>query len=146
MKITHILHPTDFSEGSEAAMDYVHTLAKQYNAQVTMMFVVDELDKAKGWYVPHTSLNEFYKEMEENAKKKLEHCCYESLRDMPDVKRVIVKGTPDVEIAKYAEANGVDLIIMSTYHKSGMDNIFSSVTEKVLRRASCPVLVIKVKP
>ena len=127
-------------------MEYVHTLAKQNNAQVTMMFVVDEIDKAKGWYVPHISLDEFYKDMEAHAAKKLEHCCYETMRDMTDVNRVIVRGEADEEIAKYAETNGVDLIIMSTYSKSGMDFFFGSVTEKVLRRTACPVLFVKVKP
>ena len=146
MKITHILHPTDFSDSSAAAMDYVKTLAKQYDSEITMMYVMDELDNAKGWYVPHISLDEFYKDMETAAAKKLEHCCYEGLREMKKVNRVVVKGEPEEEIVKYAKTHGVDMIVMGTHSKSGMDFFFGSVTEKVIRGAECPVLCVKTKP
>lgn len=144
MKITNILHPTDFSEGSLAAMEYVKSLAKQYGAKITLMHVVDEFSRTHGWYVPHISLNELYKDIEASAKKRIEHCCYEELRDFGDVKKVVVKGVPDEEIVKYAGENGVDLIVMGTYSKSGMDYVFGSTTEKVLRKAKCPVFCVKV--
>jgi nucleotide-binding universal stress UspA family protein len=78
MNITHILYPTDFSEGSAVAFDYVKTLARQYNAEITLIYALDEIGKGKGWYVPHTSLDEFYKEMEVHAAKKLEHAATRS--------------------------------------------------------------------
>lgn len=146
MNITHILYPTDFSEGSAAAFDYVKALAKQYNAEITLIYALDEIDRGKGWYVPHTSLDEFYKEMEEQAAKKLERCCYEELRDFKKVNRVIKKGTPDDVILKHAKENGVDLIIMGAYAKSGMDFMFGSTVDKVIKKAVCPVLCVKAQP
>ena len=143
MNITKILHPTDFSEGSKAAVAYVKSLAKQYDAEVTLMYVLDQLPKAHGWYVPHISLGELYKDMEASAKKEMERCCYEEFREAKSVDRVVLKGVPDEEIVKYANDNGVDLIVMGTYSKEGMDFLFGSTTEKVLRRASCPVLCVK---
>ena len=146
MKITKILHPTDFSEGSKAATDYVKSLAKQYGASVVLMYVVDEVVKTHGWYVPHISLTELYKDIEASAKKQLDHCCYEDMRDIKDVEKVVTKGVPDEVITKYAEENGVDLIVMGTYSKSGFDFVFGSTTEKVLRKSKCPVLCVKVSP
>lgn len=143
MNITHILYPTDFSEGSAAAFDYVKALAKQYNAEITLIYALDEIDRGKGWYVPHTSLDEFYKEMEEQAAKKLERCCYEELRDFKKVNRVIKKGAPYEVILNYAKEKSVDLIVMGTQTKSGMDFVFKSSVEKVIKKAECPVLCVK---
>ncbi|MGA2192029.1 MAG: universal stress protein [Nitrospirota bacterium] len=145
MKIKHILFPTDFSEGSEAAVDYVKSLAAQYSSKVTLLYVIEEFGKTQGWYVPHISLDEFYKEMEANAKKKLEHCSYEEMRDI-ETDRVVLKGRPDEEILNYADSGDVDLIVMGTQSKSGMDILFGSTAIKVLRKSKCPVFCVKVPP
>jgi len=146
MKISSILYATDFSEGSNAALDYVKSLARQYGARVTMMYVVDEVAGGHGWYVPHISLDELYKDMEASAKKKLDHCCYEELREFKDVERVVAKGVPDEQIVKYADDHGVDMVVMGAFSKAGMDFLFGSTTEKVLRKAKCPVLCVKTPP
>ena len=145
MNITHILYPTDFSEGSAAALNYVKAIAKQYDAEISLLYAIDEIDKGKGWYVPHTSLDEFYKEMETEATKKLEHYCYEELRDFKKVNRVIIKGLPEEVILNYAKEKGVDMIVMGTHTKSGMDFVFRSAVEKVIKKAACPVLCVKAK-
>jgi len=144
MKITKILLPTDFSEYSTKATDYAHELARQYGAAVVMMYVVDNASHVPGgWYVPHISMDEIYKDMEKSAEKKLEKCCYETFRDLKNVERVIVKGVPEVEIIKYANENGVDMIVMGSEKKKGMDVVFGSTAERVIRKAECPVLCVK---
>lgn len=143
MKLTHILYPTDFSESSNVAIDYVKSIAKQHGAKITIMYVLDQIERSRGWYVPHISLEEFYKDMEENAKKKLEHCCYEQFREFSDMERVVIKGKPDEEILKYAEGNGVDLIVMASPNKTGMDFLFGSAAVKVIKKAKCPVLCVR---
>lgn len=144
MKINHILHPTDFSESSQAAMDYAKSLAQKYDSSITLLYVIDEMSKTEGWYVPHISLDEFYKEHEDQARKKMEHCCYEELRNIKHVDRVIVKGEPSEQIVKYADSKGVDMIVMGAYNKSGMDFMFGSTTRKVIKKSKCPVLCVKV--
>ncbi len=144
MKISHILHPTDFSEGSEAALDYARALAKQYNASLTHLYVLNDVSKGQGWYVPHISLETFFNEMEAEAKRKLDHYCYEEQMDLKNVNSVILSGEADDNIVNYARKNGVDLIVMGSYSKSGMDFLFGSVTRKVIKKAECPVLCVKV--
>ena len=144
MKIAKILHPTDFSNGSKAAMDYVKSLAKQHNAEITLMYVVDEVSRTQGWYVPHISLNELYKDMEASARKELERCCYEELRDFGKVEKVVLKGVPEDEIIRYAEEKAVDLIVLGTHSRGGgMEFVFGSTAEKVMRKARCSVLCVK---
>jgi nucleotide-binding universal stress UspA family protein len=61
-----------------------------------------------------------------------------------DVETKVLEGNPAVEITKFAADNGVDLIVMGTLGKSGIDRILlGSTAEKVIRIAHCPVLVIK---
>jgi nucleotide-binding universal stress UspA family protein len=144
MVISHILHPTDFSEGAGAALDYAKSLAKEYNASLTLLFVMNDIRRGEGWYVPHISLDNFFAEMESEAKKKLEHYCYEELKDIKNVNSVVTPGEADEEIVGYAKKNGVDLIVMGSYSKSGMDFLFGSTARKVLKKADCPVLCVKV--
>lgn len=144
MVISHILHPTDFSEGAGAALEYAKSLAKQYNASLTLLYVMNDMRQGEGWYVPYISLDNFFAEMETEAKKKLEHYCYEELQDIKNVNSVVKAGEPDEEIVDYAKKNGVDLIVMGSYSKSGMDFLFGSTARKVLKKADCPILCVKV--
>ena len=61
-----------------------------------------------------------------------------------DVEHVILRGMPFLEIIRYAKANEVDLIVIGTHGRSGMEHIiFGSTAEKVVRKAPCPVLSVK---
>jgi len=148
MKMSKILLPTDFSVCSDAATEYVKSLAGKYGAKVTIMCVVDESTIKGGWYVPHANINEMFNEMAEEAGKKLEKCVYEHFRDMEsEVEKVVVKGIPDEEIVKYANDNDVDLVVMGTYSSHGkLDRVFGSTTERVIRKSQCAVLCVKVPP
>jgi len=54
------------------------------------------------------------------------------------------QGCPYEEILKFAEEKGVDLIVMGTQGRSGLDRvIFGSTAEKVVRNSDCPVLTVK---
>ncbi len=141
MKIDRILHPTDFSKASLAALDYAKFLARQCGASLAVMHVVG--DGPHAMHVPHISMDELRGDMERDARKQIDRYCYEELRDFADVQKVVVKGAPAEEIARFASESGSDIIVMATYAKSGMDYVFGSTTEEVLRRSSCPVLCVK---
>jgi nucleotide-binding universal stress UspA family protein len=56
-------------------------------------------------------------------------------------------GQPAEEILRYAEEIGADLIAMCTHGRSGISRwVYGSVADKVLRGASCPVLLVRVRP
>jgi nucleotide-binding universal stress UspA family protein len=145
MNVTHILHPTDFTECSKAALDYTMTIARHFGAKVSMVYVMDDLNRTGGWYVPHISLDGFYKEMCDNAEKKLESAAFK-LKDLKDVKTAILRGDPATEIVRFAEKEGVDMVIMGTVGREGMDAVFGSTTQKVVRGVKCPVLCVKTRP
>jgi len=79
------------------------------------------------------------------ALKELDSCCIEETRGLPDVDKSVLLGVPYEEIIKFADKEKIDLIIMGTYGRSGLDRfIFGSVAERVVRKAPCPVMTVRI--
>lgn len=143
MEIKRILFPTDFSEGSDLVVPYVADLARKYGAKLYILHVIYDIAKGAGWYVPHMSMDELYKDMEKSAQKQLEGVGLEQMRGR-DVERTVLTGTPDDEILKFAKDKGIDLIVMGTHGRKGLDKVFfGSTASKVVRLAPCPVLTVR---
>lgn len=143
MEIKKILFPTDFSEGAQSALPYAIELARQYGARLYIVHVIYDIAKASGLHVPHINLDKLYGEIETAALKEIERCGLEETRGM-DVVRKVLKGVPYEEIVKYADANSIDMIVMGTHGKKGIERIiFGSTAEQVVRRASCAVLTVR---
>jgi len=145
MDIKTILYPTDFSEGSAFALQYAVDLAKRYGAKLYLFHVIYDVAKGAGWYVPHASMDELYKDIEKGAKKELERFSIEELRGLKNMERVVVTGVPHDEIIKFVKKNKIDLIVMGSHGKKGMDRIlFGSTASNVVRFAPCPVLTVRI--
>lgn len=144
MKIERILFPIDFSEGSMNALDYAVSLSKEYNAKLYLLHVVHDISMTAGWQVPHIRIDELYRDMEESARKELERCCMEDIRDLKNVERIILRGIPHEEILKVAREKKIDIIVIGTHGRTGIDRLlFGSTAEKVVRKAPCPVLSVR---
>ncbi len=144
MEIKSILFPTDFSEGSSVALEYAIDLAKRYNAKLYIIHVIYDVVKAAGWYVPHVSVDEMYKDFEKGAKKEIERFGLEEMRGLKGVERNVIKGIPHEAIVKFAKENKVDMIVMGTHGRKGVGRIlFGSTAAQVVRFAPCPVLTVR---
>jgi universal stress protein A len=145
MEIKKILFPTDFSEGSSLALDYAIDMAKRYGAKLYFVHVLYDIGTAVGWYVPHTSMDEVYQDIEKSAEKELGRFGLEESRGLKGVERIVLKGVPHTEIIKFVNDNKIDLIIMSTHQRKGMGRIlFGSTAAQVVRFAPCPVLAVRI--
>lgn len=145
MKVERILFPTDFSEGSSHALKYAVDLAKHYNAKLYVMHVVYDFVKATGIHVPHISHDELYKELNQWASNEMEKCCREEVRGFENVQKIVVKGLPFEEIIKFAGSEKIDIIVIGTYGRSAIERaIFGSTAEKVVRKAPCAVMSVRV--
>lgn len=142
--IDKILIAVDFSENSDYAFEYALTLAKQFNAEMTLMHVINEPVDLRGFYVPHISFEQLEKEIEDGAFKMMEKFCSARLSEFSNYKTAIVSGIPYEEIIRKAEEAGASLIVLGTHGRTGLDHlIFGSTAERVVRSASCPVLTIR---
>ena len=145
MKVERILYATDFSEGASHALPYAVDMAKRYNAKLYILHVVYDFMMATGIHVPHISHDELYKELNQWATKEMDNCCAEGIRGLQNVEKVVLKGIPYDEIIKFANSEKIDIIVIGTYGRSGLERIiFGSTAERVVRRAPCAVITVRI--
>ena len=137
-----ILCPIDHSECSYLALKYAISLALKDEAKLYLMHVIDlrlydtELYK----FSPYTP-NEI--DMS-NVRTDLMKSLPEGTTDVLEVETIVVKGVPFHEIINAAREINADLIVIGTHGKTGLSHIMmGSVAEKVVRKAPCPVLTVR---
>ncbi len=143
-EIERILCPTDFSDFSERAYDYASSLARHYNAELHLLHVVRPVIIGYPEYAIPDSVNEFYGELREHAEEQLRE--FAKVRGEPGLQTIVTveEGVVTESIIDFARDNSVDMIVMGTHGRQGFQRLtLGSVTERVLRRACCPVLVVR---
>jgi len=136
-----ILIATDGSKRTQNAVEMGLKIAKEQGSKVYAVYVVDTVTFTSiPMDVTWENMYQLLKDEGEDAVKAVKDAAPAGA----DVDTHVLEGNPAVEITKYAADNGVDLIVMGTLGKSGIDRILlGSTAEKVIRIAGCPVLVIK---
>jgi nucleotide-binding universal stress UspA family protein len=138
-----ILFPIDFIEPPQKIFPYVVTLSKTFNSTVHLLYVVQDLRYLANFHVPHPSLDLIEKETVESSKKMMDKICLEDLKGCPFFVKKIVIGDPAGAIVHYAQDEGIDLIIMGTHGRKGLEKaLFGSVADKVVKNSPVPVLTI----
>jgi len=144
VKVTKILYPTDFSDPSACALYYAAEMAKKFDAELVMMHVLLDESQMVSFYLPQLTVQNLSKDMEDGAKAKMEEFVADT-RALEGIEysTVMVKGIADDEIIKFAKENGIDMIVLGTHGRTGLEHvIFGSTAEKVVRSAPCPVLTV----
>jgi nucleotide-binding universal stress UspA family protein len=140
---THILLTTDFSEASEEAVAKAGVLARGVGVKLTVLYVHGHPPAAPEAFVPAEKVvTSDYLDAE--AHKALEGLKESLLADVESVDLVTVEhASAPLAICDYADKHGVDLIVIGTHGRTGMTRLMiGSVAEKVVRHASCAVLVV----
>ncbi len=147
-----ILVATDLSDASALATAYAFSLARALNASLYVMHVVPEDDVRvitairtylQSEVTPETLVDTFYTE----AAKRLATLVEEAQAMELVQERLLVTGAPAAEIMQCAAANQVQLIIIGTHGRRGVNRfLMGSVAERVLREAPCAVLIVPAPP
>jgi len=142
-EIKKILIPIDFSEHSLNALEYAKVLAEKFNAELILLNVVEPVvftvDLTMGQVNIPSIENELFQKSEEEMKK-----IVDSLKDKFNVRGVLRIGKPYAEIIEFARDEKVDLIVIGSHGHTGVEQFFfGSTAEKVIRKATCPVLIIQ---
>jgi nucleotide-binding universal stress UspA family protein len=144
IRIKRILFPTDFSECSKRAQEYACALADQFQAELHILHVLQDVglmlpDPAAGLSLPPNYLLE-QKQIAEKALEALPSAEWARGKRLIRATRM---GNPFVEIAGYAKDKEIDLIVIGTHGRTALLHmLLGSVTEKVVRKAPCPVLTV----
>lgn len=135
-----ILIPTDGRPGTERAVEHALDLAEQYGAALYVLYVVDTT--ALPLDARAQQIFEYVEEQGRRSEMEIVDRA-EGLGIDPVVSDV-GEGPPHEAILEYAEANDVDLIVMGTHGRQGLDRyLLGSVTERVVRSADVPVLTVR---
>ncbi len=153
MSFKNILVPIDFSPRSYAALEAAADVANQFDSKITLLHIID---------VPETQRPEYqlaldtYQNHEDSGKKDIPAILF-AMKETKRMLREAKEKYPKIEfiekvvfdrvhrqIYTVVEGTDVDLIVMGSSGASGLGEVFiGSNTQKVVRNANCPVLVIK---
>jgi len=134
-----ILFPTDGSEGADAALTHAMELADTYDATVHVLSVVDSsyLGSSAAEATTFEALREAGEQAAAETIDRIED------RDIEAVP-AIEEGQPYATILDYAEDADIDVIVMGTHGRRGLDRfLLGSVTEKVVRASEVPVVTVR---
>lgn len=146
LKVNSILYPTDFSETAKQALNHALFLAEQFEAELHMLHavVLHEHDpRAPERRFPEPS--DILQHLFEVADSEMAQIIEANQAKTFTLKEAKVKGfSAGPVILEYAEEHDIDLIIMGTHGRRGPARMFlGSVTEEVIRQATCPVLTLR---
>lgn len=146
MHIARILVPTDFSDNAKAGIAYGCELARQFHAELHVLNVA-----ASSFGAYSVELDMFCTANMAYDVVEAEKQAARLLDDLPGivgegchVVRSTEVGTPFRGIVGYAQANNIDVIVISTHGYTGLTHLLmGSVAENVVRTAPCPVLTVR---
>ena len=142
-KLKKILVPIDFSNSSKDALPRATLLAAHFGAEVVLLHVVEKfpIDYLLGRELMNQTLVPLMKQAETDLEQMAG-----SLRKSTglDVSAVVSDGKPFEVICQTAKPLGADLIVLTTHGYTGLKHVWlGSTTERVVRHAPCPVLVVR---
>jgi len=143
MRFSKILCAVDLSEHSKQVAQYAAMLAKSTGAQLSVIYTAPSLSQYVGFHVPPSTIENFVGEIVSGAEKSMETFLAENFAGVPVASKVLI-GYAAEEIINRANEEDVDMIVMGTHGRKGIDRIlFGSVAEKVVKNAKQPVLTIR---
>lgn len=145
--VTNILVPTDFSDQSNNALNYARELARGTGATLHIVHVVEPTVYPADWGYSQVGFVDLEQELRTAAEKELGKMHEQLQSEKFSVVSAVLGGRASDEIIKYANDHNIDLISIATHGRSGIEHLlFGSTTERVLRKATCPVLAVRIPP
>ena len=145
--VTRILVPTDFSEPSDAALEYATTLAGNLGASLHLLHIFEDPYLYGGaiaaeMYAPVPA--DLRESLRDEAKTRLRERIEKLDAGRFHTTAEVYTGPSAKAITDYATAQNIDLIVMGTHGRGGMAHLLlGSVAERIVRTAPCPVLTVR---
>jgi nucleotide-binding universal stress UspA family protein len=148
LEIKRILCPIDFSEFSVRAYRHALSLAEHYQAKLVAQQIVEVWRHPSASFAASASLYDQYcQSLTGYAAEQLEKFVKDHAQNEVQPELVVQEGTAADAILSFAEAQKSDLIVMGTHGLRGFDRLMlGSATDRVMRRAPCPVLAVREPP
>lgn len=137
----HVLVAVDLTKDSHKVLERALPIAERNQAKLSIMHTLEPLGFAYGGDIP-MDLTSIQDQLDDHAKQRLAE-----IADPHNVARDdqhVVVGMPDTEIHRFAEDNGVDLIVVGSHGRHGFALLLGSTSTGVLHGAKCDVLAVRV--
>ena len=144
LPIKKVVCPTDFSDPSYEGLKAAKEFAEHFSAELILVHVIFPGPIVPGVAEPGFHIPAALKAMQETAEKTLADLKQRKMLSDISVRTKVISGKPAYEIVNLADEEKADIIVITTHGESGWQKfLFGSVTEKVIRMATCPVLTIQ---
>jgi len=139
-EIRRIILVTDFCCDTLPAIEYVAGFAREHDAEIVLVHVVEPLPLGIGrWYEPSRLIEQYA----ENARTRLKHCESEALDVYPRCSSELHFGPAVQVVAELEKKLDADLIVVSAHRRTSfLDLLLGDLSERLARRTSCPVLAV----
>ena len=144
-----ILFPVDLSDVSPKIAPWVIMVAEKFEAQICLLFVTrtfEHLNTLYNFPNPYSTpvvINDFVSGVIKGAEAKMEKFAKTDLTECSHCKTKVASGDPAHEILDYITSEDIDLVIMGTHGRKGLDRVFfGSVADRVVKMSTVPVLTI----
>ena len=138
-----ILFPIDFSECSKKVFPFALEMAQKFDAKLHLLFVARDISYLTTVDVAWELLSNTVAEVARAGENRMQAFCDKQLSDFPNYESKVVTGDPADEVVKFANEQGIDLIVMGTHGRKGLDRtLMGSVADHVIKNAAAPVLTI----
>lgn len=140
-----ILFCTDFSENADYAFDFAYGIAKRDQGLLYILHVIPENFHETFFelLIPRNTVNKLHTIIKEDVKRRHNNHYAKKIGNTITYKIVTKSGREDEQILTFAHREGIDIMVIGTHGRTGIEHaFFGSVAEKVLRHSPFPVLVI----
>ena len=146
-KYKKVLFCTDFSKISDCAFDYAFGIAKRDEAVLYILHVIPPIQQRDylnlETHLTKMQLDEIRENFQKENEKMFNDKYLSHIKDKTKVKIVTLSGREDDKIIEFAQKENIDILVIGTHGRTGMEHVFlGSVAEKVIRRSPIPVFVI----
>jgi nucleotide-binding universal stress UspA family protein len=140
-----ILCPIEFSDPSTRALEYAFTLAKETDARLILLHVVEQLvETPQPGKLSRFTLEQYRQHLEEDARARLRSAVPEEARVWCTPEERVLSGKAYRVILEIAEQEKVEVVVMGVHGKGALNRrLFGSTTHHVIREARCPVLTLR---
>jgi universal stress protein A len=144
LKITRILHASDFSPASRPAFRLARDLARALEAELILCHAWQPAALLMGeGYVAPSLLQEMWTTTRQRARRDLDRLAASARRGGHRISILLVEGPPATAIVRAAKRKRAGLVVLGTHGRTGITRmLLGSVAERVVRTALCPVLTV----
>lgn len=145
IRIKRLLTPIDFSESSKQAVHYAVEFARSFKAEIHLLNIIEPVMYPAEMF-GQVGMVDVESVMEKSANEEMQAWKASLIPEGVAMVAATQHGRPFAEIISYATEHEIDLIIIGTHGRSGIDHfLLGSTAEKVIRKAPCPVLTVRPK-